>query len=233
MNRRRGVSLLELLVVFAIIGVMMSLLLPAVFQAFEQANRTKCLNNWYQMRISGYIGVPPANNPENKPLPPYSIFIASLANVEQSAIYDMYNFERTFDSVENNTVKHFRPAVYNCPNANGDRTLTTYSYDLSYETKNINGKPTVVASFVGCEVSSTYAYVWTDPKGFEPSIIDAIKAKDGRRAFFGNHGDGHYLNAGLVKAFGGNPNGGGMEFNTDAGLTIRVWTKALRLDEQQ
>ena len=233
MNRRRGVSLLELLVVFAIIGVMMSLLLPAVFQAFEQANRTKCLNNWYQMRISGYIGVPPANNPENKPLPPFSIFIASLANLEQSAIYDMYNFERTFDSSENDTVKRFRPAVYNCPNANVDRTLTTYAYDLAYEKRIVDGKERLMTNFIGCEVSPAYAYIWTDPKGFEPSIIDAIKRKDGRSAFFRNHGDGHFLNSGVVKAFGGNPNGGGMEFNTDEGLILRAWTKALRLDEQQ
>jgi prepilin-type N-terminal cleavage/methylation domain-containing protein len=230
MNRRRGASLLELLIVIAIIGVLMSLLLPAVFQAFESANRMKCQNNWYQVGLGGACAPP---NPENKKLPPYSYLVMSLCGVEQGVYFDMYNFEHTFDTAENDTVKRRRPSVFNCPNANNERMRTTYSFDLAYEKIIVDGKEKLKTEFIGCEVSPTYAYIWTDPKGFEPSIIDAIKAKDGRAAFFRNHGDGHFLNAGVIKYYGGNPNGGGMEFNTDDGIAIRAWTKALRLDGSQ
>jgi prepilin-type N-terminal cleavage/methylation domain-containing protein len=228
---RRGVSLLELLIVITIIGILLSLLLPAVFRAFEQANRMKCQNNWYQMRLSGSMEVPPVPNPDNHPLPPYSIYVVSLANMEQSALYDMYNFECTFDSAPNSTVLSHRPGFYNCPNTGGDRSRTTYAYDLRLETKPVNGKTKVFATFIGCEVSPEYAFLWTDPRGYEPSIVDAIKAKDGRRAFFRNHGDGHFVNSAVVSAFGGNPNGGGMEFNTDEGLILRAWRSALHLDD--
>jgi len=231
---RRGVTLLEVLIVITIIGILMSLLFPAVFSAFEQANRMQCQNNWYQMRVGGYMGTPDVSNPNNVPLPPYSVYVAGLANIEQGALYDMYNFERTFDSVENDTVKRRRPGIYNCPNAtNMDRQLTTYAYDLVYETKTSGSQKKVYTTFIGCEVSPEFGFVWTDPKGYEPSIIDAIKAKDGRRAFFRNHGDGHFLNSGVVAAYGGHPNGGAMEFNSDEGIPIRAWRAAFHLDDPQ
>lgn len=113
----RGFSLVEVIVVIGVIGVLVSLLLPAVQAAREAARRASCSNNLRQIGValSGYLAdfrcFPPANLNTVTPfyMGMYSVHARLLSYLDAKALFDSTNFEVGTVPPESLSVVHLEP----------------------------------------------------------------------------------------------------------------------------
>jgi len=133
----RAFTLIECLVVIAIIGLLIALLLPAVQAAREAARRARCSQNLKQIGIAlhGYhdaVGsLPPgrfrtrdpryagANPPCTSTFFDRSLLVATLPYLEQGALYNAINQGRLITGAENTTILSVEVGVFACPSDPG------------------------------------------------------------------------------------------------------------------
>lgn len=114
----RGVTLLELIIVIAIIGILVSLLFPAIQFALTMSRTAACDNNLRQLDLAlrGYIDA----TRSHFPLPavadrPSGWAMEVLPFMEEANLYRMIDFKTTWASPANQQAARNRPALFVCP----------------------------------------------------------------------------------------------------------------------
>lgn len=137
MRQRRasiGFTLVELLVVLAVVGLLTALLIPAVQSAREAARRAGCSSHLRQlgMAVHSYESVHtqfPAGRIANPRLATgRSVFVALLPFVEQARLFESFNLELDVTAGQNATSTLRRPGLYTCPSDAGAEFVADFGF---------------------------------------------------------------------------------------------------------
>lgn len=120
---RRALTLVELLVVVAVIGVLIALLLPAIQKVREAANRAACLNHLKQLGLALHAyhdangSFPPGVTADTSDLRDgkHSGLVFVLPYLEQQPLYQRYDFSAAWRAPANLPVAQTRVALFLCP----------------------------------------------------------------------------------------------------------------------
>ena len=134
-QRRSGLSMIELLVILAILGFLLALLLPAVQKVRQAAARVQSQNNLKQMGLAchsyhdAFKLLPPGNNKGN-----YSAAAHLLPFIEQNNLYQQINFNVAMDDKANAAVRQTHIAIFESPldpqkQVNGQWGPTNYLFN--------------------------------------------------------------------------------------------------------
>lgn len=119
---RMGFTLVELLVVVAIIGILIGMILPAVQSVREAARRTACSNKLRQQGLAllNYESAFQRFPAGSQSMTNHSWATEVLSYLEQPALYDQVNFELAWRDDANVKVLSTVLEVFSCPSSTND-----------------------------------------------------------------------------------------------------------------
>ncbi len=116
-------TLVEVLVVIAILGLLVGLLLPAVQMARESARRAQCSSQLKQvgLAILHYENVRRVFPPAFTRNPDHNLLTFVLPYMEQQAVYDRFDLAQDWSAPANRRARDVDLPVFVCPSTPGGR----------------------------------------------------------------------------------------------------------------
>jgi type II secretory pathway pseudopilin PulG len=188
LRKRRFVpTLVEVLIVVAVIGIVLAFFLPARRGVSGAARRTQCVNNLRQIALAleNYQAVhgslPPAYtvDAEGKPLHSWRTLI--LPFMEQHALYEKIDLSKPWDDPANTEVFETVLYTYQCPSATSPPGYTTYvavaapggCFDLTQPRKLSDITDDHDLTLMVMELPSDHAVHWMSPNDASETLLRA------------------------------------------------------------
>ncbi|MCA9016118.1 MAG: DUF1559 domain-containing protein [Planctomycetaceae bacterium] len=179
--QRPGFTILELLVVMAIIGLLVGLILPAVNSARESARRLQCVNHLHQIGTAlhhyhdVYRRLPAGWRFDASQKTAFGWGASLLPFLEQSNLASLVDLESAVDAAGNDLSRTITPPFYRCPSDVADDWFTLFKEHEGHESSGLKSRSVLIdlpsANYVG-------VYGTSDP--------DAIVSLPGDGVFVAN-----------------------------------------------
>jgi type II secretory pathway pseudopilin PulG len=187
---RRGLTLIEVLVIVAIIGVAIGLLLPIRRTAGGAARRTQCANNLKNIAVAvaNYTAthgvLPPASTLDAEGHPLHGWRTLTLPHLDYEPLGRTIDLAKPWDDPTNALAREARPTFFGCPESTASKNETAYLATLDPGGCLIPGKPRRIAdvtdglanTLLVIEAGDDRAVPWMAPRDADESVLLGLSA---------------------------------------------------------